>query len=691
MENLINQNTNLIPPSPNIDIKNLRPFPRYCISIGAIPSSYMLSLSYEEQLLWFCNFLQNTVIPAINNNGQAVAELQTLFIQLKDYVDNYFKNLDIQEEISIKLDEMVEDGTLQQIMNNFLTNCFITFNTVQDMKNYQFFIPGTKIKTLGFYEINDGGNAEYVVKSNLTPNEMSIFQLQNNLFAELINANSSSFLDVRKLGAKGDDNFDNSDIIIFANSFNMPIILKNGTYKLTKSLIMTQSILGENAILKMYGATGYRESNRITLQYNNVKNKYIKNLEINGGWDSSILTVDQQFDSGIQLRGCENITIENCYIHDCVGDCITVSGHHSPDIQSKNINIINNNLINAWRNCISIICAIGCTLKNNFIKQVNGFLTAVDIEPNQNDIERVENLSIINNNIENHSSSPLNYNIMAAINLYDPNLNFKNIKILNNKIYNKHFYGIYADVSSNIDIITISNNIVISDFGIPLRLRNYEVAFISNNTFYQKCSLDELPSSLKSLGVEMYGKRLICTDNIFMVTSTVFPSGNEFSIFKGNYIYQLNLNNYYAFQSGGQNDIISNNIIEHATNGYYCTASGVDTKNSLVLEGNSFINMIGSNTNHAVNISKKTLSFAISNNNFDSTNKNIMNDVTNLLDYIPLNLFNTKIGVAYKKPTSGNFKPGDILLNANFSSSNNIIGWICNTTNPLTWSDLTVS
>ena len=660
------------------------------MSIGAIPSSYMLSLSYEEQLLWFCNFLQNTVIPAINNNGQAVAELQTLFIQLKDYVDNYFKNLDIQEEISIKLDEMVEDGTLQQIMNKFLTNCFITFNTVQDMKNYQFFIPGTKIKTLGFYEINDGGNAEYVVKSNLTPNEMSIFQLQNNLFAELINANSSSFLDVRKLGAKGDDNFDNSDIIIFANSFNMPIILKNGTYKLTKSLIMTQSIIGENAILKMYGATGYRDSNHITLQYNNVKNKYIKNLEINGGWDSSTLSIGQEFDPGIDLCGCENILIDNCYIHDCIGDCITVRSFNNNNslFPCKNINILNNKLINAWRNCISIVSCIGCLIENNFVNQVSGFLTSIDIEPNLNDFEKVENLTINNNIIENNSNSPLG-NTMMAINLYDPNRKFKNIKILNNKIYNKNFYGIYSDVNSDIDLIVISNNIINSDYGIPLRLRNFQKGIISNNTIYQNCNLNEIPTPLQGAGIEMYGKKLNCTDNIFMVTSTVFPSASEFSIFKGNYIYQVNINDYYAFQTAGQNDIISNNIIEHATNGYYCTASSVDTKNSLVLEGNSFINMIGSNTNHAVNISKKILSFAISNNNFDSTNKNLMNDVTNILDYIPLNLFNTKIGVAYKKPTSGNFKRGDILLN--FSSSNNIIGWICNTTNPLSWSDLTLS
>ena len=98
-------------------IKELNPFGKFCCTIGNIPTSYMNSLSYEEQLLWFCDFLKNTVIPTVNNNAEAVKELQDLYIQLKEYVDNYFDNLDIQEEINNKLDAMVLDGTLAEIIN----------------------------------------------------------------------------------------------------------------------------------------------------------------------------------------------------------------------------------------------------------------------------------------------------------------------------------------------------------------------------------------------------------------------------------------------------------------------------------------------------------------------------------------------------------------------------------------------
>lgn len=105
---------NLIPLKP---VGKLNPFGKFCCTIGHLPASYMISLSYEEQLLWLCNYLEKTVIPAVNTNAEAVAELQSLFITLKEYVDNYFDDLDIQEEVNSKLDEMAEDGTLAEIIN----------------------------------------------------------------------------------------------------------------------------------------------------------------------------------------------------------------------------------------------------------------------------------------------------------------------------------------------------------------------------------------------------------------------------------------------------------------------------------------------------------------------------------------------------------------------------------------------
>lgn len=96
-------------------INPLNPFGRMCVSLGMIPSSYKESMTYEEQLIWLFNYLENTLIPKINEDGERVNELIDLFNQLKEYVDNYFENLDVQDEINHKLDEMVEDGTFDVI------------------------------------------------------------------------------------------------------------------------------------------------------------------------------------------------------------------------------------------------------------------------------------------------------------------------------------------------------------------------------------------------------------------------------------------------------------------------------------------------------------------------------------------------------------------------------------------------
>ena len=94
----------------NNEIKTISPFRNFCITIGALPTSYLESMSYYEMLCWLCKYLENTINPAINNNAEALKELQ-------EYVANYFDNLDVTEEINNKLDEMAEDGTLAQIIN----------------------------------------------------------------------------------------------------------------------------------------------------------------------------------------------------------------------------------------------------------------------------------------------------------------------------------------------------------------------------------------------------------------------------------------------------------------------------------------------------------------------------------------------------------------------------------------------
>lgn len=59
----------------------------------------------------------NKVIANENVQNQSILELYNSFNELKNYVDN----LDFQDEVNNKLDEMAIDGTLNSILNNFLS------------------------------------------------------------------------------------------------------------------------------------------------------------------------------------------------------------------------------------------------------------------------------------------------------------------------------------------------------------------------------------------------------------------------------------------------------------------------------------------------------------------------------------------------------------------------------------------
>ena len=94
----------------NNEIQTISPFKNFCITVGNLPTSYLESMSYYEMLCWLCKYIENTINPAINQNAEALEELQS-------YVANYFDNLDVQDEINAKLDDMADSGVLAEIIN----------------------------------------------------------------------------------------------------------------------------------------------------------------------------------------------------------------------------------------------------------------------------------------------------------------------------------------------------------------------------------------------------------------------------------------------------------------------------------------------------------------------------------------------------------------------------------------------
>ena len=186
------------------------PIKRVCMTIGQLPASYVETMSYYEMLVWFVNYLRDDIIPVVNANGLATQELQELFVELQSYVNTYFDNLDVQEEVNNKLDEMAESGQLTDIIAQYLGLAgMITFNTVAEMKLAENLVNGSKCATLGYHAVNDGGNAIYKVRTVTNEDvvdECTIIGLYDNLLiAELVNPSN-----VNQFGAYGDNLHDDT-------------------------------------------------------------------------------------------------------------------------------------------------------------------------------------------------------------------------------------------------------------------------------------------------------------------------------------------------------------------------------------------------------------------------------------------------------------------------------------------------
>ena len=262
----------------NVKKLPLRDFTRYCMSIAQVPSSYLSGLTMEEQLLWLCSFLTNEVIPTVNNNGEAVEELQQLYIQLKDYVDNYFDNLDIQEEVNTKLEEMAESGELTDIIAQYLQLAgVLAYDTKSAMKSAENLVDGSICKTLGNLAYSDGQGAFYKVReiqNTDVVDDVNIIALHNpDLIAEYIPYSNGYNMQV----------FLQDQI----NSINYDLDYETKGLKLNFQSLFTHDIgnqnriqgitVDDNNIAYVYNENGY--PNADLLKYDLSTNTYIGKIE----------------------------------------------------------------------------------------------------------------------------------------------------------------------------------------------------------------------------------------------------------------------------------------------------------------------------------------------------------------------------------------------------------------------------
>ena len=84
-----------------------------------LPLVYDDSLSYYEVLCKLMKHISD-MLDELDKMGNDITNLQALYVELKNYVDHYFDSADFTELVDARLDQMVEDGTFDEIINQEL-------------------------------------------------------------------------------------------------------------------------------------------------------------------------------------------------------------------------------------------------------------------------------------------------------------------------------------------------------------------------------------------------------------------------------------------------------------------------------------------------------------------------------------------------------------------------------------------
>lgn len=203
------------------NFKNLPPFKFFCYKNFPFLEDNIQGMTYYDLLCKVVGYMEEQIVPNVDNIGNSQNEVIKKFNELKSFVDNYFDNLDVQEEINNKLNEMAQDGTLAKIINQELLA-----NINQQISNLQ---------------TQQGQMTTNI--SNLTTN------LNNNI--NKTNNNESQINNLKQTKA------DNSDLVDFVNNTNQAI---NNQYEIIGRLqggtpIVVTSISAMTDTSKIYVLT----------------------------------------------------------------------------------------------------------------------------------------------------------------------------------------------------------------------------------------------------------------------------------------------------------------------------------------------------------------------------------------------------------------------------------------------------
>lgn len=330
----------------------------------------------------------NKIIDNNNKQNDNISQLEQNFIRLYNYVNNYFSNLDVQEEINKKIDELIATGEFNSFLSAIYTpemfgakgdgvtddteaiQKALAFNNVNISKNYlitENLVLHSNLKVFG------GGTITKKVEFNDSYLNHCIFSCtdSNNIDINNIVLISNSLA----ISLHGCSNVNITNLIINSEKYSILISdsEKNESDSITISNIKLENdvtIISSDGIhidggcsniyvTNVSGTTGddFIALNAIEGIRKTIKNVIIDNIKCSGY-------------AGIRLYGqlncvIENVTINNSYINSNNGIRLTnIVGFTEINLNSPTFNNI------VFNNCI-----VNSSIRNVFLSYINGSVT----------------------------------------------------------------------------------------------------------------------------------------------------------------------------------------------------------------------------------------------------------------------------------------------------------------------------
>ena len=404
-------------------------------------------IEYLNKVIDSQNGLISEVETFETNITNSFDRLEGLFNDLKSYVDNYFDDLNVQEEINNKLDAMVEDGTLQEIISTYIqSNVAWTFDTVSDMQSATNLVDGSYARTLGFSVVNDRGGALYLITDDQTPNGMDIISIgDGSLQAKLVIEDK---LMPQMLGAFGEANVEVTAIMQRLFTLNAGYyFIPAGTYLVDGNLDIPSNTLVDcevGAIIKRKptSATHYYVMNMI-----NKNNIELRNVYVLG--DKSTHTGSTgEFGYCFNVAHSQNITLTNCTAEEAWGDGFYIGNNfESEKTQETNYILLDNcKALKCRRNGYALGCGDNITLRDCYAYKTQGTApeAGLDLEPESPEGQPaayLNNVQIIN--FTSEQNDELGINVYAAHKL------IKNLVIDGHNAYSEKV-GVRVTINSDV-------------------------------------------------------------------------------------------------------------------------------------------------------------------------------------------------------------------------------------------------